>query len=267
MSRAAALLLGLGLGLALGLLGQPAAAAERVLNLATGRGESMLRVLVLEPAGPPRGALVLLAGGDGSLDLAEDGRIRALGGNQLVRTRADYVAAGWLVALPDMPLDTWRRRPYGRLGPEHAADLGLLVALLHRETRLVVLAGTSMGSLSAANAAARLAGQQRPDALVLTAGLLMAGHGGPNVEEGVPGLAGISQPVLLLHHRHDACRLSPASGPALLQPLLRAAPRVDVVLLEGGGGTGNPCEARSPHGFWGLDDQVVRTVAAWLAGL
>ncbi len=245
----------------------PAQAEERVLDVATGRGENVMRVLLLAPAGTPRGALVLLAGGDGSLDLTPEGRIRNLGGNQLVRTRNAYIAAGWLVAVPDMPLDTWRGRPYSRLGAEHAADLGQVVALLRREVRLVVVAGTSMGSLSAANAAARLRGDQAPNGVILTSGLLMGGNGGPSVEEGVPGLSGIAMPVLLLHHRHDACRLTPPSGPALLRPLLKAAPRVDLVMLEGGSGTGNPCEGRSAHGFWGIDDQVVATVTEWLGRL
>ena len=85
--------------------GGPAGAADRVVDLPTGRGENVMRVLLLAPAGPPRGALVLLAGGDGSLDMAADGSIRALGGNQLVRTRTAYVAAGWLVAVPLIGID------------------------------------------------------------------------------------------------------------------------------------------------------------------
>ena len=105
----------------------PARAEERVLDLPTGRGENVMRVLLLAPAGPPRGALVLLAGGDGSLDMTPAGGIRNLGGNQLVRTRNAYVAAGWLVAVPDMPLDTWRGRPYSRMGAEHAAGAGLVL--------------------------------------------------------------------------------------------------------------------------------------------
>ncbi len=28
-----------------------------------------------------------------------------------------------------------------------------------------------------------------------------------------------------------------------------------------------PCEGKSPHGFWGLDQQVVNAATAWIAGL
>jgi pimeloyl-ACP methyl ester carboxylesterase len=245
----------------------PAWAEDRVLDLPTGRGENVMRVLLLAPAGPPRGAVVLLAGGEGSLDLSAEGTIRSAGANQLVRTRADYIAAGWLVALPDLPLDIWRERGNGRISAAHAADLGQLVALLHQQVRRVAVVGTSMGSLSAANAAARLQGDQAPDAVVLTSGLLAAGNGGLNVEESIPGMRQARQPVLMVHHRHDGCRLTPPDGPERLRPLLTAAPRVDVVFLSGGSGYGNPCNAQSAHGFMGIDDQVVTTITTWLAGL
>ena len=260
MSRLAALLL-------MVLAALPARAAERVLDLPTGRGETMMRVLLLAPEGTPRGALVLLAGGDGSLDLSAAGTIRGAASNQLVRTRADYVAAGWLVALPDLPLDIWRERDRGRISAAHAADLGQLIAGLHRQVQRVAVVGTSMGSLSAANAAARLQGDQAPDAVVLTSGLLAAGNGGLNVEESIPGMRQARLPVLLLHHRHDGCRLTPPDGPERLRPLLAGATRVDVVILSGGSGHGNPCNAQAAHGFNGLDDKVVEVVTTWLAGL
>jgi dienelactone hydrolase len=246
------------------LLARSAVAAERVVELATGRAEGHFRVLLIAPAGPPRGAVILLAGGDGSLDLSETGSIRALANNLLVRTRAAYAAAGWLVALPDLPLDIWRARPGSRVSAEHAADLGQVVALLRREAPHVAVVGTSMGSLSAANAAARLAGAAAPDALVLTSGLLASGNGSLNVEDNIPGLRAARLPILLLHHRHDGCRLTPPDGPERLRPMLVATERVDIVMLDGGSGAGNPCEGRSHHGFWSLDEQVVATISGWL---
>lgn len=245
-------------------LALPARADPRVVEIATGRGGAMFRVLVLAPAGPAKGGVILLAGGDGSLDLSETGAIRSLAGNQLVRTRGDYVAAGYLVALPDLPLDVWRDRGRGRIGAAHAADLGQVVALLRREVAHVAVVGTSMGSLSAANAAARLTGAEAPDAVVLTSGLLAAGNGGLNAEESIPGIRAARQPMLLVAHRHDGCRLTPPDGPERLRPVLTAAARVDIVVLDGGSGIGNPSESGSYHGFRGIDDQVVATVTGWL---
>ena len=41
--------------------------------------------------------------------------------------------------------------------------------------------------------------------------------------------------------------------------------KVDVVMLDGPAGTGDPCEAASAHGFIGVDDAVVMTVTRWIA--
>jgi hypothetical protein len=43
-----------------------------------------------------------MAGGNGRLDLAEDGRIWSLMNNQLVYTRALYAKAGYVTLVPDV---------------------------------------------------------------------------------------------------------------------------------------------------------------------
>ena len=62
----------------------PAWAAESVLTL-TPRPGATLRVLVDRPAAPI-GSVVLMAGGDGVLDLDAQGNISGLRENHLVRT-------------------------------------------------------------------------------------------------------------------------------------------------------------------------------------
>ena len=70
----------------------------------------------------------------------------------------------------------------------------------------VYLVGTSRAALSVANAAVRLTGAQRPDALVITSGMLMhvANHQ-PSVQRNVAGLERITQPTLLVSHADDLC--------------------------------------------------------------
>lgn len=67
------------------------AQSERVVEIPS-RGEA-IRALLLQPA-QPTGFVILLAGGAGRLDIGSDGSVAALRGNQLVRTRAAYAAAG-----------------------------------------------------------------------------------------------------------------------------------------------------------------------------
>jgi hypothetical protein len=55
------------------------------------------------PKGKPRGSIILMAGGDGSLGITSTGEITRLRGNQLVRTRSNYAAAGFAT----LTLDSW----------------------------------------------------------------------------------------------------------------------------------------------------------------
>src|SRR4051812_407800 len=84
------------LALLLSALVSPASAADTLLTL-TPRPGATLRVLIDRPASPI-GSVVLMAGGDGVLDIDQAGAIGSgLRNNHLVRTRAAYVKAGYAV--------------------------------------------------------------------------------------------------------------------------------------------------------------------------
>jgi hypothetical protein len=244
---------------------------QTVSEISTRPGQKV-RYLLYKP-NKAVGSVILIAGGHGNLALAADGTIGWGQGNQLVRTRAAYAAAGFVTAVPDIAADLkdgdgvvssyrWSRR--------HALDIGALVKHLRTLAAPVYLVGTSRGALSVGNAAATLTGEQRPDAIVITAGMLMSvpGQNQPSVQKEVPGIGRYTGPVLLVHHEKDACAYTPASSAKAFKPLLSSATIVDIKLLSGGSaGKGDPCQAQSPHGFIGLDDKVVATVTAWLKAL
>lgn len=258
--------------LAAALLAPTAMAAETVLDLATRPGQS-IRVLLDKPDNPIA-SVVLIAGGAGRLDIGPDGHIGALAGNQLVRTRADYAKAGFITAVPDIAGDL-KQGPGGvasgyRWSAEHAADIGVLIAHLRGLQAPVYLVGTSRAALSVSNAAVRLEGVQRPDAIVITSGMLMdQGLRQPSAEQSVGHLERITMPVLLVVNANDECRVTPPDGAAAFRKLLTATPKVDLVTLHGGsaGRPGQQCEGGSYHGFLGLDAEVVQTVTAWLKAL
>ena len=263
---------GLLTGLVLTLLGAGAIAtfgaqAEEVVTLETRPGQA-IRVLIQRPTGPVLGSVVLVAGGHGNLEISADGRLGWGVGNQLVRTRSLYAAAGFVAAVPDIAPEF--KRPGGadegyRSSAGHARDLGGIIAYLRPQAPPVWLIGTSRGAMSVANAAARLSGPERPDGIVITSGLLLSTRSNsPSAQSTVRGLDQITVPTLLLNHELDQCRFSPASDAPAFRKLLTGSPRVDVKTLSGGASEGSPCEAWAYHGFNGLDQEVVDLVTAWL---
>lgn len=249
----------------------PAMALEVVVDIPT-RG-TVMHVLVDAPDNA-KAAVILIAGGAGRLDIASSGRIGSLAGNQVVRTRSDYAKAGFIAATPDIAEDlkdgvSGVRSSY-RWGTEQAEDLGLLVDYLRRQAPKVYLVGTSRGALTVANAAVRLQGTQKPDAIVITSGMLMdQGKRQPSVQGNVSPLDNITMPVLLMANEYDACAVTPASSVAPFAKQLKAAAKVDVVMLKGGEADkpGQECEAGGFHGFRGLDAEVVAAITGWLKAL
>lgn len=239
-----------------------ASAAETVLTL-TPRPGATLRVLVDRPATPPAGSVVLMAGADGVLDIAENGAIRSpLRNNHLVRTRTAYAKAGYAVFVPDVASDLKGTRGY-RFGSSYGQDVAAVVAAARQAAPPVAIIGTSRGALSVMSVFAKQSAVL-PDAAVISSGALMGNDNAQGI--GDPGR--IRVPVLLLRHRQDSCRVTPPGDADRFKALLAGAPRVDIVTLDGGGpanSTADPCGASHFHGFYGIDDQAVAATVQWLA--
>lgn len=226
-------------------------------------------------AGPPT-ALVLLVGSGGNPNLDEQGCPTSLGGNSLNRMRPLFHQAGFVTALVDAPSDhlTGDGLAGFRISPEHAADLGLVVAdLRNRFKGPVWVLGTSRGSISAANAAARLQGPARPDGLVLTS-ILTSGDSsarkrwvGQTVFD-LP-LEAIEIPALLVGHSDDGCLRSPPEGMARVAQRI-ASGRQQTVIVTGGSGSRSSgleaCEGKSPHGFVGQEQELADGITRFIRG-
>ena len=208
-----------------------------------------VKAALIKPA-KPVGSVILLAGGDGRIEVEEGGVIKRQG-NQLVRTRMAYAQKGFAVLVPD--------RGY---------DLAALVDLMKTVKRPVTVVGTSRGTQWAAEGIAKGA---RPDRLVLTSGFLSdASTGEPpgnarrRSEDNAITLlrtADLLPPTLVVHHRQDRCWVT---SPAGVGPFIAwAQGKARVVWLEGGEENGNPCEAQGHHGFRGIDQKVVEVVSAF----
>jgi len=174
--------------------------------------------------------------------------------------------------LPDIAPDFRRGKGVSstyRWSARHAIDLGAMIAFMRDEAAPVYLVGNGSAALSAANAAARLRGDRRPDAIALTSGtLLKITRRRPSVVGMVPGLQRITQPVLLIGHEGDTCGLSPPGGIAKFRRSLSGARHVDIRILSGGkAGKGKPCMQGNHHGFLAQEAEIVDLISGWLKAL
>jgi hypothetical protein len=133
----------------------------------------------------------------------------------------------------------------------------------------VWVVGTSSGTISAAGVAARLAqSDPRPDGVVLTStqSTLVQGLCGRTVY--FANLAAIRAPVLAVSHRDDRCPCSPgsaAAGAKLMAALSGASAKEHKVFTRGEPPLSQgPCLARTPHGFFGIEGEVVKAIAEWI---
>ena len=254
------LILALPAGLA---LTAPARAAEPELRTIPTRRGVTTSFLLLRPSGPPAAAVILFAGGDGNLGLTAEG-IGQQQGNFLVRTRMRWVQEGFLVAMPDVPSDRKSGLWNFRTTAEHAADVRMVIAALREIAPVPVwLVGHSMGTLSAANAAARLR-EGGPDGIVLTSSVTETSK---ITHEAVrhAGLDDVRVPALVVHHKDDGCRFSPYSGAEAVRRALKRAPARELMAFEGGSPPiSGPCDAKAPHGYLGIEEEVVSAIGAWI---
>jgi len=237
--------------------------ASRVVDIPTRSGVTQRFIYIL-PASP-KAAVILFAGGEGGLQISQDGAFKWGKGNFLVRTRELFAEKGLAVAVVDAPSD---RQSYPFLGgfrqkPEHVADIKAVIAWLKQQNNLPVwLVGTSRGTQSAAFIATQLRpANGGPDGLVLTSTILTDNQGRPVTDM---ALEKISIPVLVVHHEQDGCNHCTYSNIPRLMDKLPSGNKKELITMHGGNNRGDPCEAFAYHGFNGLESDVVEKIAAWI---
>jgi len=201
-------------------------------------------------AAKPFASAILFPGGSGAVALTRN--------NFLIRVAPRFAAAGVTAAVADAPSDhAGGLDTRYRAGPDAADDMAAVVSMLQRRAAVPVwLIGTSRGSISAANVAVRL-GPPRIAGVVLTSSVWTGGMAA------VP-LGDLRVPVMIVHNHDDTCRNSPFEGAESAMAGLTAAPVRQLLAVSGGTLRSNPCEAMSPHGYLGIEDQVVSPIVAWI---
>lgn len=240
-----------------------ALAAEEVISVAVREGVQESCLLVTAAGSKPHIVVLSFVGGPGAIDLpsrAAKGALRfGPGANFLVRVRDSLADNDMADAIVDAPSD---HLPGGmddnfRLSAQHADDIAAIARDLvkrYPDAKLYAI-GTSRGTTSAANFAAR-----HPELLagvILSSTVTVSDRNGWNLSRFDFG--SIKVPLLLVHHRDDACRSSPYDG------VQHLAAKYPLVTVEGGDPPrSNACEPESPHGYLGREKGTTDAIKQWL---
>jgi len=221
-------------------------AAVTLLGAATTTVERVgrVRVAIVRRDAAPAGSVILIPGGPTTQTIDDGGR-PSMGGNFLMRVRGQFVDAGFAVAYLEDP-----------------SDLRPAIARLRRIARPVFLVGTSNGTGVAARIASTL-GADGPDGVVLTSTVTQVSQQ-RSFSAAAADVARITVPVLFVHNRNDGCSVSPPSGVTTLMarfPKDADVTRIDVASTRRDGGR---CEGFSPHGYLGIETEVVDKIVDWM---
>jgi hypothetical protein len=217
-------------------------------------------VFIESPVANPPFAVALYGGNDGVLRLDGTGAT-TLRGNFLIRTAHYWIDKGYAVALVDMPSDqTSGGDDQYRLSGDSLADQRAVVAELRKRfpQAKVVLVGTSRGTVTVGSVLASDSGLA--DLYVLTSPVTVA-------RRSQPGISGLSfssadpKKVLIVSNRHDQCPVALFSG----GEHLASHYGMTFIAEESREGSEN-CGGRSPHGFFGIEKQVLDDIDGWMTG-
>jgi pimeloyl-ACP methyl ester carboxylesterase len=238
-------------------LGEPVAAQNAVSDLPLAGGGSE-RVAFTSPANPAA-ILVMFAGGDGTVEIADSGTIGRYVGNFLLRTRPLWLEQGFAVEILGAPnnasLNGQRHTEAYADAVERAVDFARSQA-----NAPVWLVGTSAGTTGAANGAEHLGGKVA--GLVLTSSVTRPYPGGVTVLD--INLGEITVPVLIVANQNDACPVTPPGDAPHIAAALARSPRKEVIYVQSDQTVSSACEAFAPHGFLGIETAVIQRIADWI---
>lgn len=243
------------------------AQAEQLVTLDTRPGVQEKYILI-EPE-KPVASVILFAGGKGALGLSSFFGSPSIGwgkNNFLVRSRDLFAKAGLMVAVVDAPSDRQSKKGMYvggyRTSAEQLTDMDKVIADLRKRSDVPVwLVGTSRGTESATYLA--IHSKQHPAGLVLTSPMSVSNRKGTAVTE--MALNAVKIPTLIVVNQDDACRYTPPSGAQQIARRLTAAPKVEVKRVSGGDTPrSKPCRSKSYHGFFGIEPEVVKTIADFI---
>jgi hypothetical protein len=222
----------------------------------------------------PFASVVLLTGGSGVLNLNAAGDTRDSQGNFLIRSARRFLNARLNVAMldaePAFPAPNGLNNQ--RLTQAHADHLAQVIAVVRTRWpgKPVWLVGTSNGTLSVFNAAARLTGSALPNGIALTSTVTKPDPAGEmgTVLGTNPSLAGITVPTVVMWHEKDSCFVTPPTEVTNIVGGLTSLPLAKKAWAMIKGGQPNvavtACGAFHHHGYNEVEPAAVATIVKFI---
>ena len=202
-----------------------------------------------------RTAFILFPGGDGADHVTVEGGRVKLSKNFLVSTAETYVKNGFTTVI----VNSYQAMTDNyRVSTDHAKHIQVILdALTSRGVERFYLVGTSRGTLSVASLATKLS-DPHLKGIILTSSMASIAR---------LDLPRIKVPVLFVHHVDDKCHHTPHREAKDISRLVSKSTTVSFVDVTGGlpPQTG-PCQALSPHGFFGVEGIATQAMINWARG-
>ena len=238
----------------------PQAFATEVVDVKT--RDTSIRLLIEGPS-QPNAVVALFMGGDGHVEISDQGEIGKGKGNFAIRTRAQFQEKGIATAVVAAPEDMGARLTNLRGSNDYATDFGNVMQYLHERFKTPVwVHGTSRGTISIVLPASKIKEALRsPDGIILSSSVTESNRRSKKASDNVldGDLEKITVPVLIVANSKDACSVTPPSGAVLIQQAMKNAKSATVKVFDGpdDAAKGDVCGPSGHHGFPGIRQEVI----------
>ena len=179
--------------------------------------------------------------------------------NFLSRSREEFFAHGFNVMVVYRASDM-AKLDYEYRATQHVSEIAKVLAYAKQFGKPIWLVGTSRGTVSGTATAIAL-GASQVQGLVLTSSVTQKKPGAVPTQN----LAALKVPVLVVHHKNDACKICIPSQAQEMTSHLSASPMKKFIMVEGGSDPeGDPCESRHWHGFVNYEKETVTLITEWI---
>ena len=232
-------------------------AEEGMLKLDISRNDAHIPLYVMSNPNA-LATLILLPGGDAGTGNIVDGKPSS--GNFLVRSKEYFFNERFNVVVMFRASDL-AKLDYPYRVKEHVAEIAKVINFSKEKFgKPIWLVGTSRGTVSGTAAAIAL-GNKEVQGLVLTASVTNKATGAIKTQS----IGDLKIPVLVVHHKNDACKICVPSEASRITSDLKSSPAKRFVMIEGGSDPeGDPCAAKHWHGFINYEKETVKIITDWI---